>query len=93
MKTYKSFIKLALKDKRTVSVWDGDEWAVRRSGDYSDIIEAIESVEEAEIKIRNDAGEYLGWALIIPSLGNEEDIADYSDNIFMNELWGSWENQ
>jgi GTP-sensing pleiotropic transcriptional regulator CodY len=92
MKSYKSYIQLALKHGNTISVFDGEEWPVKKSTDYKAIVEAIDSVEESQLKIRNQAGELLGWALLIPT-GSEEDIVDYSDNLYMNALHEQWINQ
>ena len=47
MKAYKDLVKYALKNNDTVSVYDGEEWAVRRSVSFQEIVDAIESVEEA----------------------------------------------
>ena len=53
MKAYKDLVKYALKNNDTVSVFDGEEWAVRRSVSFQEIVDAIESVEEAELRIRD----------------------------------------
>lgn len=95
MITYKSYIQMALKNGNTISVFDGEEWPVKKSTDYKAIVEAIDSVEESQLKIRNQAGENLGWALLIPGCGSDgsEDIVDYSDNLYMNALHEQWINQ
>jgi len=85
--SYKKLVRNILKTTgNTVSVWDGEEWQVKRSVSYKAIIEAIESVEEAQIRIRNAEGSEIGWALIIPCLDNDETVADYTDNDFMHSL-------
>lgn len=86
MRTYKQLVAEALKRGLTVSVFDGEEWAVKRSADKKEIIEAIDSVEESQIVLRDADGLRLGWALIIPSLEDDEAVADYSDTALMNEL-------
>jgi hypothetical protein len=94
MKAYKHLVKHALAKGLTVSVFDGEEWAVKRSVAHNEIIDAIESVEEAEIRIRDSNGapvgdkssKIVGWALIIPfGMEDDETVADYTDNDFMNE--------
>ena len=92
MKAYKSLVKYALATGNLVSVFDGEEWAVSKSAKYQTIIDAIESVEEAQIKIYSKfdtRGEgYKGWALVIPfGLDDDETVADNSDNEFMT----AWE--
>lgn len=86
MKAYKHLVKFALAQGLTVSVWDGGEWGVKRSSKYKDIIDHIESVDTAELRLR-DGETVKGWALIIPDLEDDETVADYSDN----EFFASWE--
>lgn len=93
MITYKSFIQLALKDGNTISVFDGEEWATKRSVSYADIISAIDSVELSEIRIRDKDDNYLGWAMIIPTEQGDEDISDYSANDYMENLWNTWQGE
>ena len=85
MKAYKHLVKYALAQGYNISVWDGEEWQVSHSNKYQSIIDAIESVEEAQIKIRiPEYGTLIAWALIIPfGLEDDETVADYSDNEFM----------
>lgn len=85
MKAYKHLVKYALAQGYNISVWDGEEWQVSHSNKYQNIIDAIESVEEAQIKIRiPEYGTLIAWALIIPfGLEDDETVADYSDNEFM----------
>ena len=88
MKAYKTLVKFALNNNAKVSVWDGEEWAVKQSTKYTDIINAIESVEVAELRIRDDNGDAIGWAQIIPNLDDDETVADYTITPFMM----TWEN-
>ena len=44
MKAYEHLIDYALDFGFTVSVWDGEEWQVKRSRDRAAIIEAVESL-------------------------------------------------
>lgn len=72
----------------TLSVFDGEEFAVKRSQDEKLILEAVESVDESSILVRDKDGVKLGSILII--LGNAADgsevIADNSDNDVLNDL-------
>ena len=86
MKAYKALINKVLADGHTVSVWDGEEWQVKRSTSPKAIAEAIESVDEAQIRVRSVDGKVIGWALIIPYLDDGEDVADYTDNAYMNSF-------
>jgi hypothetical protein len=91
-KAYLTLIKNALAKDLTISVWDGEEWQVKRSTKYQDIKEAIESVELAEIRIRDKDKNVLAWAQIVPDLDPEETLADYSYTKFMYDLLNlTWE--
>ncbi len=86
MKAYKHLVKDALAQGHTISVWDGEEWQVRRSVAYQEIVDAIESVEEAEITIRDIEGNKEAWVLIGAfGLADDETVMDHSDNKFMQD--------
>jgi hypothetical protein len=89
MKAYKSLVKFALANNAKVSVWDGEEWAIKQSTKYTDIIDAIESVDIAEIRLRDNNGDVLGWAQIVLGLADDETVSDFSMSPFM----ATWENQ
>lgn len=80
-------IKYALKQGHVISVWDGEEWQVKRSSSYKAIKEAIDSVEESELVIRNKEGERLGWARIIDQGTPDETVSDYT----LTPLMEAWE--
>jgi hypothetical protein len=89
MKAYKDLVKYALKNNDNVSVWDGEEWQVRRSASYQDIVDAIESVEMAELSIRDHDDNNKAWALIVHDTGEDENVADHTDNAYMD----NWSDQ
>lgn len=79
----KNLVKNALAAGYTVSVWDGEEWAVTKGTSYAEIMAAIESVEEAALRIRDPKlNNYLvGWALVsLYGLEPDETVIDCSDN-------------
>lgn len=83
-KAYISLIKFALASGHVISVYDGEEWAVKKSSAYKAIKEAVESVEEAELTIRNASGENLGWALVSAfGLEPDETVIDNTMTDFM----------
>ena len=87
-KAYLELIKNALNQGLTISVWDGEEWQVKKSTSYQVIKEAIESVELAQIRIRDKKGKMMGWAQIIPDLDPEETVSDYTDSAIMRDPVG-----
>ena len=90
MKAYRSLVKYALAKEMTISVWDGEEWQVKKSTGYKAIIDAIESVDEAQLRIRDKDSNIVAWALIIHDTGDDENVADFSDNEFMNEWFNAY---
>ena len=93
MKAYKHLVKHALAQGHTISVWDGEEWQVSHSTKYQKIIEAIESVEEANLVIRLATGsERIGWAQVIPyGLEDDETVVDYICSKFMENWYAEYE--
>ena len=89
MKAFKHLIKHALAAGHTVSVWDGEEWQVKRSTSYKAIVEAVESVEEAALRIRDAAGAVVVNSVTVSSFGLEDDetVVDYTVTPFMD----AWE--
>jgi hypothetical protein len=77
-------VEYALAHGHTLSVWDGEEWQVRRSSNYEAIAGAIDSVEESWLLIRDSNGNELGSAHTIPFNGEPcEYVADHSYNEYM----------
>lgn len=88
MKAYKHLVKHSLAKGCTVSVWDGEEWQLSKSSSYKAIVEAVESVEVAELSIRYQ-GEKMGWAMVSAyGLEDDETVIDYTETSFMKE-WDS----
>ena len=87
MKAFKHFIKHCLKAGHTVSVYDGEDWQVKRSTSYKAIVEAVESVDEAQLRVRDSEGDVIAWALVSAyGLADDETMMDWSDNAF-TESW------
>jgi chlorite dismutase len=86
MKAYKHLIKYALAKGCTVSVWDGEEWQVKRSTSFKAINDAVESVEEAALRIRSAEGDVLVNSVTVSAFGleDEETIVDYTVCPFMD---------
>ena len=83
----KDLIRYALSRGNTVSVYDGEEWAVKRSMTYKEIIGAIASVDDAQIRIRDQNSAVVAWARVsLFGLAPDETIIDCSDNAYMKEF-------
>lgn len=80
-------ISKALKAGYTVSVNDGEEWALKRSSDRSAICAAIQSTDHDYLRFRNAAGENLGWVMLVWGNGDCV-VSDHIDNDAMRALVG-----
>jgi hypothetical protein len=92
MKAYKNLVKYTLAKGYTVSVFDGEEWAATQSTSYNEIIEAIESVEEAELHLHIRDAENtkrMAWVRVSAfGLEDEETVVDHTVNEFM-DAWSA----
>lgn len=91
MKTaYIDFIRFAIANKCTVSVWDGEAWQVKKSTKQNECIAAVKSVEEATIRVRDNNGKIVCAAYVSAyGLQPDETMINWSDNQFGK----SWEAQ
>lgn len=89
MKSYKKLVNAVLADGHLISVFDGAEWAVKSCAEPAAIFAAIESVEQAELRVRDaeNRQRVLLWALIIPfGVGDDETVADHSCTEYAEQL-------
>lgn len=82
----RELIRVGLSNGYTCSVWDGEEWQVKRSRSLSACIAAVRSVDEAELRFRDSAGDVVGWALVSDAndLEPEETVIDHSCREWMD---------
>jgi hypothetical protein len=84
-KIVSSVIDSALARNYTISVYDGEEYSLKRSTDKSEILKALASTESDVLHFRTEHGARIGWVWLI--YGNGEDIiSDWSDNKETDEL-------
>lgn len=82
---YIHLIKYAINQGCTLSVWDGEEWQVKRSTSLKDIREAVKSVDEAKLRIRDQDGNIVASALVSAyGLEPDETIMDSSTGDWMD---------
>lgn len=88
-RTATRLVAAALAAGYTVSVYDGEEYTVKRSRKSKEILEALATTGEDALVIRDSAGERLGVLSLIwgnnPS--GDELISDHSDNDAMEALY------
>ena len=87
-KAHLNLIKYALAQGCTISVWDGEVWQVKKSTSYKDIKDAAESVDLANLRIRDSEGNVVGTAAVCDDVSFEPDetVTDYTCTLFM-EQW------
>lgn len=93
MKAYKHLVKHALKHGYAVSVWDGEAWQLKRSTGFKSIVDAIESVEEAKLRIRDSEGNSIAMVLVSAfGLEDGETVIDHTVNSFMDTWQESYDS-
>lgn len=81
----RKIVDYALKQGWYVSVYDGGEWALKRSIKREEILDALASTDEDTLRFSDALNKTVGRMWLI--YGNGEDlISDYSDNSAMNTL-------
>ena len=79
-KAYLDLLDWAIEHDWSVSVWDEEEWQVKKSRNMEEILAAVHSVECPELRFVNTHGVYIGTATVIWGCGMqpEETVADWS---------------
>lgn len=68
-----------------ISVYDGEEWACRRSADRAELLDAMGNTDQDELRIR-DGDHRLGWFCLVYGNGPGETICDYTANDFCQSI-------
>ena len=79
-----AIIRDALVAGCTVSVYDGEEWAIKRSADYSAITAQVAATDETTLRIRQD--DIHGVINLIHGNLPSEVIADHTDTPWMRKI-------
>lgn len=81
----KAIVTDALAKGWTVSVHDGEEWALAASADKAAILSAMGSTDSDTLRFRTSSGEKIGSIYLV--WGNEEDLlSDHTDVAPLNEF-------
>lgn len=76
----------AIKLGYTVSVYDGEEWSVKRSDDKSAIMAAVYTTDMDRLTIRDKAGELIGTVALVYGNSASEVMSDWHDNELMDKV-------
>jgi hypothetical protein len=81
----RKIVKDALANGWTVSVYDGEEWTVKRSADSRAILDALCTTDSDVLRLRDASGEPVGNIWLV--WGNDEDvISDHTDSEAMADF-------
>lgn len=85
-KIVKALINNAINKGYTISVYDGEDYAVKRSMDAKEILEALEATDEEWLFIKRSDKTTVGNVMLVH--GNEDGVilADWSVNEAMEEI-------
>lgn len=76
----------------SVSVFDGEEWTLKRSTSTHEIAQACMSTDDDRLNVWRTNGdgtaERAGWFHLVYGNGEGETIADNADNAFCNDICG-----
>lgn len=85
----RKLVKAILATGKAISVYDGEEWAVKFSTKFSDIIDALGNTDTDSIIVRDAEKNLVGRFYLV--WGNDPDgselIADHSDNAYCNYIY------
>ncbi len=81
----KALIREILKRDLSISVYDGEEYPVKRSKDHLEIQRNVAATDETQFRVRDAEGNQVAWFLLIH--GNWGDvISDCTDNELTEEI-------
>lgn len=74
----KAIVQSALSAGLTVSVFDGEEWPLKRSTDKTKILDALFSTDSDSLRFRDAEGEIVGFVSLIYGNDGYDVISDYT---------------
>jgi hypothetical protein len=89
---FRELIRAGLAAGYTCSVWDGGEWQVKRSRSLSACVDAVRSVDEAELRFRDESGAIVDMAERVDR-GSTEDEHESARNEAARWAYGRAEHE
>ena len=84
-------VEIILSKGFSISVYDGEEWTVRRSTSAPDILEALDTTGEDYLAMhRVDGSKGGGCIQLVWGNSAPELVADYTANDAMEAIWNEW---
>jgi len=89
MSKAKELVSEILNRGYVISVFDGEEYTVKRSKELSAITKALNTADGDTLVVRNADNNKIGWFELIwgNASNGEELVADYSANDTCEEIW------
>ena len=84
----RSLVDIALADKKMISVWDGEEYTVKKSRDRTEILSALATTEYDILIFRDENGDKIGSVMLI--WGNEDHLISDTTSYrydYLNRIW------
>ena len=82
----KRVVRSAIAAGYTVSLWDGGEYAVKRSRKLSEIVDAMFAVDEESLEIRDTEGGMIGTVWMVYGNDGFDALSDYTATETMEKL-------
>lgn len=79
----RKLVKIAIEDGCVVSVYDGEEWCLKKSGSVTEVMASVQSTDCDTIRFRKN-DEVVGNVFCVYGNSAEEVFADWSDNELIN---------
>lgn len=85
-----NLLKLVLVDGNTISVYDGEEWVLKKSSKTTEIKKELAATGEDHLRVRNSEGVAIGGFSLIYDNGSEDEpmicLSDYSSNAYCDGI-------
>lgn len=87
----RKLVRIILSRGYSISVCDGEDWPIKRSIKFRDILANMGATCEEWLRLHDANGNRVGAFLLVWGNSGEELIADYSDNDALNNIWNDWQ--
>jgi hypothetical protein len=85
----RKLIRNILSRGLVVSVNDGGEWPVKRSGSFKEICDNLMACDEEQLVIRDSEGVRVGWFYLVYGNSADEIICDHTANELCEEIYNA----
>ena len=83
----RALVRACLGRGCVISVWEGGDWAIKRSANVDAVMKALASTDMDVLVVRQANGHRLGSFTLIYGNNDDELIADCSATAFCDSVW------